>query len=84
MYEGFYDVLIYPLQGILRTVHIIDLLYLHPRNIIDLVRNLIAILINVPSIKYRFVLWIKLNHRSLLASLVPHPSSRTSLSSSRT
>ena len=75
MYEGFYDVLIYPLQGILRTVHIIDLLYLHPRrstsgrllptgrkNIIDLVRNLIAILINVPSIKYRFELWIKLNH----------------------
>ena len=42
MYEGFYDVLIYPLQGILRTVHIIDLLYLHPRNITYLVRNLIV------------------------------------------
>lgn len=25
MYEGFYDVLINPLQGILKTVHIIDI-----------------------------------------------------------
>ena len=40
-----------------------NLLYLHPHNIIDLVRNLVAILINVPSIKYRLVLWIKLNHK---------------------
>ena len=91
----FHNVLIYPLQGILRTIHVIDiaemliihkmihhrlqqleiqrngllihayhqnLLYLHPRNIIDQIRNLISILIDITRIEYRFVSWIELDH----------------------
>ena len=39
-----------------------NLLYLRPRNMGNLVGYLIAILINIPRIKYRFVLWVKSYH----------------------
>ena len=49
-------------NGLLIHAYHQNLLYLHPRNIIDQIRNLIAILIDITRIEYRFVSWIKLNH----------------------